>query len=176
MFNLDRKCAICGKELLLEIANDTRKILSGGEYFGTIKTETGKEVEYWECSECYSDVNKGEQEKIAELLKNSTEPELDNELCNQIAQDTLSILTRQFGYRKLPDRPELREEIVKIFKEYETERPDDEGVNLNRPDLWDRYVSEDDYGEVADRILALLPNELPEGDKAHSVWNKRSGD
>ena len=75
---LERTCAVCGRKLEIEI-DENGKILRGGHYFGKIdipdegaevvhkgKTRIGdlelevvdytrkKEVEYWECDECYN--------------------------------------------------------------------------------------------------------------------------
>ena len=45
-----RTCAICGKPLTISIGPD--RIYRGGYYFGTVPVKK-KNVEYWECRNCY---------------------------------------------------------------------------------------------------------------------------
>jgi len=45
------RCAVCGKQGIVEIDDKTRRILSDWCYFGTIKVDK-EEVEYWECPKC----------------------------------------------------------------------------------------------------------------------------
>lgn len=46
-----RNCVVCGKKITITIYPDEK--YKGGHYFGKIKTEKNKKVEYWECSACY---------------------------------------------------------------------------------------------------------------------------
>jgi DNA-directed RNA polymerase subunit RPC12/RpoP len=63
--HVKRTCSICGKKL--DVILDDNKIISGGEYFGTIKRHREfykapyffikenilHKNEYWECPDCY---------------------------------------------------------------------------------------------------------------------------
>jgi len=78
MKTLIKKCSVCGKKIRVKIYNNRH--YSGGQYFGKIKIplkisnkpykytkvgnkkygvvkvlKYGKEIEYWECPECYKE-------------------------------------------------------------------------------------------------------------------------
>ena len=46
-----RNCNVCGKKIKVNIYPNRK--YRGGHYFGKIKTEKNKKVEYWECPACY---------------------------------------------------------------------------------------------------------------------------
>ncbi|MDD5065544.1 MAG: hypothetical protein PHF84_00720 [bacterium] len=52
-----RRCSVCDKKITIIINRD--RTYKNGHYFGEIKIPAGKgkekEVEYWECPECYKD-------------------------------------------------------------------------------------------------------------------------
>lgn len=60
---MKKTCAVCGKEIEVELLPGG--VFEGGHFFGIVEvpiegTGEKKEVEYWECPECYRDALRGD--------------------------------------------------------------------------------------------------------------------
>ncbi len=65
MKKIKRTCAICGKDLNIELDIDNpteegKYPYTGGHYWGNLFDGTHIKAEYWECDECYNESDPGE--------------------------------------------------------------------------------------------------------------------
>jgi len=60
MIKIIRMCAVCGKDIVIEVNQD--KSYLGGHYFGTLNINDEKD-EYWECDSCYNSWPEEEERK-----------------------------------------------------------------------------------------------------------------